>query len=131
MAFHVVIITPEQQILDETVTQAILPAHDGEIGIMTDRAPLLVKLGQGRLQLDLPGGQKRRLYVEGGIAQMKDNQLTVLTQMAVPADEISAEAARAEFSEASSQRIVDDKSFDDRQRRLQRARSMQELAAKK
>ena len=131
MAFHVVIVTPEQQVLDETVTQAILPAHDGEIGIMTDRAPLLVKLGQGRLHLDLQGGQKRRLYVEGGIAQMKDNQLTVLTQMAVPSDEISADAARAEFSEASAQRIVDDKSFDDRQRRLQRARSMQELASKK
>src|SRR6266568_3771408 len=102
MAFHVVIVTPEQQVLDETVNQAILPAHDGEIGILTDRAPLLVKLGQGRLQLDLKGGPKRLLYVEGGIAQMKDNQLTVLTQMAVPANEISTDAARAEFAEASS-----------------------------
>lgn len=131
MAFHVVIVTPEQQVLDETVTQAILPAHDGEIGIMTGRAPLLVKLGQGRLQLELQGGQKRQLYVEGGIAQMKDNNLTVLTQIAVPAAEISADTARAEFAEASSQRITDEKSFEDRQRRLQRARSMQEIASKK
>ena len=110
MSFHVVIVTPEQQVLDETVTQAILPAHDGEIGIMTGRAPLLVKLGQGRLQLDLQGGKKRRLYVEGGIAQMKDNNLTVLTQVAVPVDEISADAARAEFAEATSQRITDERS---------------------
>jgi F-type H+-transporting ATPase subunit epsilon len=131
MAFHVVIVTPEQQVLDETVSQAILPAHDGEIGIMTDRAPLLVKLGQGRLQLDLQGGQKRLLYVEGGIAQMKDNQLTVLTQTAVPVNDINAENARAEFAEASAQKITDEKSFEDRQRRLQRARSMQELAGKK
>src|SRR5205085_10981446 len=97
MSFHVVIVTPEQQVFDQTITQAILPAHDGEIGILTDRAPLLVKLGQGRLQLDLQGGQKRRLYVEGGIAQMKDNNLTVLTQMAVPVSEINAEPARTEF----------------------------------
>jgi F-type H+-transporting ATPase subunit epsilon len=131
MAFHVVIVTPEQQVLDETVTQAILPAHDGEIGIMTDRAPLLVKLGQGRLQLDLQGGQKRLLYVEGGVAQMKDNNLTILTQMALPVSEIDGESARAELAEASAQKITDEKSFEDRQRRLQRARSMQELAAKK
>ena len=38
MAFHVVIVTPEQQVLDESVSQAILPAHDGEIGVLTDRA---------------------------------------------------------------------------------------------
>src|SRR4051812_43673703 len=117
MAFHVVIVTPEQQVLDETVTQAILPAHDGQIGILTDRAPLLVKLGQGRLQLDGAGGQTRLLYVEGGIAQMKDNELTVLTQIAVPASEIDAQAARAEAAEASAQRITDEKSFEDRQRR--------------
>ncbi len=131
MAFHVVIVTPEQQMLDETVTQAILPAHDGQIGILTDRAPLLVKLGQGALELDLQGGQKRRMYVEGGIAQMKDNNLTVLTQVAMPVEEISADAARAELAEATAQRITDEKSFEDRQRRLQRARSMQELAARK
>ena len=47
MAFQCVIVTPEQQALDESVTQAILPAHDGLIGILTDRAPLLVKLGLG------------------------------------------------------------------------------------
>jgi F-type H+-transporting ATPase subunit epsilon len=131
MAFHVVIVTPEQQVLDETVTQAILPAHDGEIGILTGRAPLLVKLGQGRLQLDKSGGQHTLLYVEGGIAQMKDNELTVLTQMAVPVSAIDAQAARAEAAEATAQRITDDKSFEERQRRLRRAAAMTELAARK
>ena len=106
MSFQVVIVTPEQQVLDETVTQAILPAHDGQIGILTGRAPLLVKLGQGPLQLDLASGQEhwpRRFYVEGGIAQMKDNKLTVVTQIAVPAEEINAETARAELAEATAQ----------------------------
>ena len=133
MSFQVVIVTPEQQVLDETVTQAILPAHDGQIGILTGRAPLLVKLGQGPLQLDLAGqqgrgGPSRRFYVEGGIAQMKDNNLTVVTQMAVPAEEISAETARAELAEASAHVATDEKGQEDRTRRLNRARMMQELA---
>ena len=53
MSFQCTVVTPEQQVLDETVTQAILPAHDGQIGILTDRAPLLVKLGVGPLRLDV------------------------------------------------------------------------------
>jgi F-type H+-transporting ATPase subunit epsilon len=136
MSFQVVIVTPEQQVLDETVTQAIIPAHDGQIGILTGRAPLLVKLGQGPLQLDLASGQgrgaggggTRRFYVEGGIAQMKDNNLTVVTQIAVPAEEISAETARAELAEATAHVPTDQKGQEDRTRRLNRARAMQELA---
>jgi F-type H+-transporting ATPase subunit epsilon len=138
MSFQVVIVTPEQQVLDETVSQAIIPAHDGQIGILTDRAPLLVKLGQGPLKLDLAagGGQQgrsgtRMFYVEGGIAQMKDNNLTVVTQMAVPAEEISAETARAEQAEATAQVPTDEKTREDRARRLKRASVMQEMAGKK
>jgi F-type H+-transporting ATPase subunit epsilon len=141
MSFQVVIVTPEQQVLDETVSQAIIPAHDGQIGILTGRAPLLVKLGQGPLQLDLAagGGQgrqgasaggTRRFYVEGGIAQMKDNNLTVVTQMAVPAEEINPETARAELAEATAQVATDEKTQEDRTRRLNRARAMQEMAKK-
>jgi len=130
MSFKVVVVTPEQQVLDETVNQAILPAHDGQIGILTNRAPLLVKLGQGPMQLDLPGGKARQFYVEGGLAKMKDNKLTVLTQVAIPAEEVSSETARAELAEATAARITDQKSFEDRQRRLGRARAMQAMATK-
>ncbi|MEO6434566.1 MAG: ATP synthase F1 subunit epsilon [Tepidisphaeraceae bacterium] len=130
MSFQVVIVTPEQQVLDETVDGVVLPAHDGQIGILTDRAPLLVKLGQGPLELDQKGRQSR-FYVEGGIAQMKDNKLTVLTQTAIPADQLSAETARAELAEATAQQITDQASFDDRQRRLGRARAMEAMATTK
>ena len=130
MAFRCVVVTPEQQALDETVTQAILPAHDGQMGILTDRSPLLVKLGVGPLRIDTKGGT-RIFFVDGGIAQMKDNVLTVLTNEATPPEEIDVEAARAEFAEATAMRITDPKSFDERQRRLARGRIKQELATQR
>jgi len=131
MSFKCVIVTPEQQMLDESINQAIIPAHDGLVGIETNRAPLLVKLGQGPMQLDGGSGKTHRVfYVEGGIAQMKNNRLTVLTQVAVPSDQIRADTARAELAEATAQRITDEKSFADRQRRMTRARVMQQLATK-
>ncbi len=128
MAFSCVVVTPDRQVLDEQIIQAIVPAHDGLLGILTDRAPLLVKLGLGPLRLDLPGNQKRYFFIQGGIAQVKGNQLTILTNEAIPASEIDAEAARAEYAEAIARRITDEKSFEDRQRQLQSARAKQELA---
>jgi F-type H+-transporting ATPase subunit epsilon len=125
MSFQIVIVTPEQQVLDETISHAILPAHDGQIGILTGRAPLLVKLGQGPLQIDPAGqGKTRRLYVEGGIAQMKENRLTVLTQMAIPTDQINPETARAELAEATAQNPTDARTTEDRAKRMKRARTM-------
>src|SRR5262245_47202889 len=102
MSFKIVIVTPEQQVLDEIVRQAILPAHDGQVGVLTDRAPMLVKLGIGALKVDLQSGQSRTMFVEGGVAQMKDNKLTVLTNEAIPTDQINAETARAEYAEAQA-----------------------------
>ena len=131
MAFRCVIVTPEQQELDESVAQAILPAHDGLIGILTNRAPLLVKLGLGPLRVDLPGGQKRLFLVEGGVAQMKDNRLTVLTNEAIPADKLDAESARAELAEAEARKPTDEKTAKDRQRQMARARAKQEVVAKR
>ena len=84
MSFQVVIVTPEQQVLDETV--------------------------------------------EGGIAQMKNNKLTILTQIAIPADQINVETARAELAEATARRATDEAAIADRQKRMQRARAMQALA---
>src|SRR3954470_12150381 len=131
MAFQCTIVTPEAQALDESIQQAILPAHDGLIGILTDRAPLLVKLGVGPLRVDLAAGQQRYFLVDGGVAQMKDNKLTVLTTVATPASEIDAETARAEYAEAIARQPTDAKTAEIRQHQLERARAAQSLAGKK
>lgn len=128
MSLQCVVVTPEQQVMDEKITQAIVPAHDGLLGILTDRAPLLAKLGIGPLRIDLPGGQRRYFFVSGGVAQVKDNRLTILTTQAIPANEIDAEAARAEYAEAAARRVTDEKSFEERDRQMRAARAKQELA---
>ena len=131
MAFKCTVVTPEQQALDESVAQVIIPAWDGQVGILTDRAPLLVKLGLGELRIDLPGGQTRKFFVDGGIAQMKDNRLTILTNEATAAEDIDAEAARAEYAAAEASSPSDTKSREERTHKMDRARSRQELAKSK
>ncbi len=131
MAFQCVIVTPEQQLLEASVSQVIMPAHDGLIGILTDRAPLLTKLGLGPLQIDLAGGGSQTYLIDGGIAQMKDNHLTLLTNAAWAPADLDAESARAEYAEAQARRTADPKAADDRAHQMERARLKQELAAKK
>ena len=130
MSFKCTIVTPEQQALDASVEQAILPAHDGLMGILTDRSPLLVKLGVGPLRVDMAGGQQRFFLVDGGVAQMKDNELTVLTTLATTATQIKADTARAEYAEAQARKVTDPKGLADRQRQMDRARAAQELVGK-
>ena len=131
MSFQCVVVTPEQQVMDEPITQAILPGEDGLIGILTDRAPLLMKLGAGPLRIDRSGGQKSYYFVEGGVAQMKDNRLTILTNEAIPASEIDTEAARAEYAEAAARVAPDAQSAAIKQKQMQRARGKQAAAAHK
>jgi len=84
MSFQCIVVTPEQQAVDQTIIQAIVPGHDGLRGILTNRAPMLMKLGSGPLRLDLTDGQQLHFVIDGGVAQMKDNTLTILTNMAKP-----------------------------------------------
>jgi len=128
MSFQCTVVTPEQQTLDTPATQAIVPAHDGLIGILTGRAPLLVKLGLGALRVDGTDGQTREFFIDGGVAQMKDNRLTILTTEATPVDELNAEAARAALAEATARVASDPKTGEQREHDMARAREQQRLA---
>jgi len=131
MAFQCFVVTPEQQVLDESIVQAIIPGDDGLLGVLTDRAPLLMKLGMGPLRIDRTNGQSTLYFVSGGVAQMKDNKLTILTNEATPAAEIDLDSARAEYAEAEARRTLDAQTATDRQKQMARAKARQEVAEKK
>lgn len=127
--FHLTVVTPERSVLDTEVKFVALPAHDGEIGIMRNRAPLLVRLAPGALRADTDGGP-RTLFIDGGFAEMADNRLTVLTEAAMQPEELDAEAISEAFDEARALRIPDAAAFAARQRALKRARVQRKLLPK-
>ncbi len=123
MSFQCTVVTPEQQALDEPAEQVVLPGHDGQVGILTGRAPLLLKLGVGPLRVDLAGGGRRMFLVDGGVAQMRDDKLTVLTTLATAADEIDVSAAQADLAKAEAEHPADAAGQADRRRRIERAKA--------
>jgi len=116
------VITPERQVVEVEADSLVLPAHDGLLGVMKDRAPLVCEVGIGILRIKGTEGGEQKFYVDGGFAQVIDNNLTVLTTQAIPIAELDRAAAQAALDKALQMKVRDEASFDDRQKALQRAR---------
>ncbi len=125
--FHCAVVTPERAVLECDAKFVSLPAWDGEVGILKGRAPLLCKLGIGRLRIETPD-EKRALFVDGGFAEMLGDQLTILTGDARAPEELDRETASSDLEAARSLSVTDDASFEERQKALQRARTQLRLA---
>ena len=125
MAFQCTVATPEGLLFDSTVTGATVPAHDGFIGVLTGRAPILLKLGAGPLTLHTAAGADTVLFVAGGVAQMKDNVLTILSDEATSADKLDVEAARRVLADdAADKSTMTAAERSTRERKLTRARAV-------
>ncbi len=81
--FHCTVVTPQAEVFDAEVASVVLPAHDGEMGVLQLHAPMMVQLGEGNLKITPATGSEKTLRIKGGFAQVKDNQLVVLTDEAV------------------------------------------------
>jgi F-type H+-transporting ATPase subunit epsilon len=127
--FHCSVITPERAMLETEATFVAFPAHDGEVGILAHRAPLLFKMGAGELRVESPQGNQV-LFVDGGFAQMVENRLTLLTEVAKRLDEIKPEAVERQLEEARRMPMKTDAEFKARQRTLRSAQAQREILAR-
>jgi F-type H+-transporting ATPase subunit epsilon len=125
--FHCSVITPERAVLEADATFVAFPAHDGEVGILPGRAPLLFKMGIGSLRVETPEGN-REFFVDGGFAQMVENRLTLLTEQARAVEEIDPAAAERALDAAREMPSITDAEFAARQRAVRRAETQTHLA---
>lgn len=92
--FRLEIAAPERLLVNEAVTEALIPGEQGAIGILPGHAPLLGELGVGELTYTLLNGQKHFLAVGGGYVEISGNHVRVAAHGAEYANEI--DVARAE-----------------------------------
>jgi F-type H+-transporting ATPase subunit epsilon len=105
--FQTSVITPEGAVFEGPAEFVAVPAIDGEVGILHNRAPLLAMLGAGRLRVE-SSGNKQEWFVSGGFAQVLDNHAIILTQEAVPRDKIDTTKAQKQLDEARAMKPTDD-----------------------
>jgi len=126
--FQCTLVTPERSVIDAEATYVDLPAHDGQLGVMTNRAAMLVKLGVGPLRLELSGDADRRYALDGGFAQMRDNHLTLLCERAVAAEDLDAGSAQARLREAEQMPVSTVEQVEARDHALAYARTLVKVA---
>ena len=77
--FKIEIINPEKSFLEkEDVTEVVVPAFEGEMGILKDHISIISFLKPGILKL-FSKSSEEKFYVEDGILEFKNNNLSILT----------------------------------------------------
>jgi F-type H+-transporting ATPase subunit epsilon len=77
--FKVEIVNPEKSFLSkEDVTEVVVPAFEGEMGILKDHISIISFLKPGVIKIFSKSGEEN-FYVEDGIVEFKNNNLSVLT----------------------------------------------------
>jgi F-type H+-transporting ATPase subunit epsilon len=128
---RLVIVTPEKTLLDEPVAALRFPLYDGDIGILPGRLPLIGRLGAGELKVTLEDGvTERTFFIDGGFVQVKQGVVTLLTNAAIPAGEVSATKAEEALQTASAIVPTTDDGFRTKAAAQNRARKMLAVARK-
>ena len=77
--FKVDIVNPDKSFFSkEDVSEVVLPAYEGEMGILKDHISIISFLKPGIIKIDSKSS-KDEFYVEDGIIEFKDNCLSILT----------------------------------------------------
>ena len=77
--FKIEIVNPEKSFLvKEDVSEVVVPAFEGEMGILKDHISIISFLKPGIIKIFSKSGEEN-YYVEDGIVEFKNNNLSILT----------------------------------------------------
>ncbi len=126
------IVSPERLLLSRPVDMVVIPAAEGELGVLPGRAPMIVLLKGGTITTYENDRVTDRLYVAGGFAEITPERCTVLADEAVPVAELSLTEGERRLAEAEAAYNAADKmdipALDAAMDRMQAARAMIEAA---
>lgn len=110
MTLQVCIMTPDRIFWNEQAEEIILPTNTGQMGVLSNHAPLITALDVG-VTLIRSKNEWIPVALMGGFALVKQNQVTILVNEAESADTIKPEQAETAFEEAKArlEQAVDEK----------------------
>ncbi|MBZ0276821.1 MAG: ATP synthase F1 subunit epsilon [Anaerolineae bacterium] len=95
MPIHVEVVTQEKRVFEEPAADMILiPASEGEMGVLPHHAPVLTTLGFGELVIR-KGHAEERFAIYGGVVDVRPDKVVVLADLAESSFEIDMEAIEA------------------------------------
>jgi F-type H+-transporting ATPase subunit epsilon len=100
--FQLELVSPERLLLSRAVDMAVIPAAEGEMGVLPGHAPMIVALRGGVITVTENGQVTDRLFVGGGFAEVTPERCTVLADEATPVAQLSRADAELRIREAEA-----------------------------
>ncbi len=113
--FKVEIVNPEKSFLSkENVTEVVVPAFEGEMGILKDHISIISFLKPGLIKV-YSKSEENKYFVEDGIVEFKDNILSILTSSIYNISDLDKnkidQIAKEAEKESGDQNIDDNKRY--------------------
>jgi F-type H+-transporting ATPase subunit epsilon len=104
------IVTPQETVFDEDVNMVTLPGIDGDMGIYPQHIRLITQIVPGEV-IVTQNGQEKALAIGEGLVEVTGDRVSIVTDMAIPADgidEAKAEEARRRAAARLEEKIADE-----------------------
>ena len=114
--FKLEIVNPEKSFLSkEDVTEVLVPAYEGDMGILKDHISIISFLKPGILKVFSKSGEDK-YFVEDGIIEFKDNTLSILTSSIFSLDKIDRSYVSQSLSD--TEKLLSKEDLDDQSKFL-------------
>ena len=105
--FTLEFVTPEKVALRDQVESVVVPAFDGELGVLAGHAPLLAKLKPGMVRVtrgtrESGSGETTVFAIAGGFLEVRPDRTAIFAEAAETAAEVDAERARQSLERAKA-----------------------------
>ena len=126
------IVSPDKLLLSRPVEMVVIPAYEGEMGILPQHSPMIVLLRGGTVRLYENNQVTETMFVSGGFAEITGDRVTVLADETFTIPELSRAEGERRLAAAEAAAAAADKSdpaaIDLSLDRIQSARAMIEAA---
>ena len=95
--FHFELVSPDKISFSGEVDQVDVPGSEGDFGVLAGHAPLIASLRPGLMTV-YAAGEKTKLVVLGGFAEVGPDGLTVLADVATSLEDLDRDALQAQIA---------------------------------
>ena len=82
------LVSPDRLLISEDVDVIVVPGTEGELGVLLGHQPMISTVRPGILEVQNSGGEDRRIFVNGGFAEITGDRCAVMTEEAVPVEDL-------------------------------------------
>ena len=102
MPVNLEIVSPEKLLLARPVDMVVIPASEGDMGVLEGHSPVIVMLRGGVIALYENDQVTDQMYVAGGFAEVTPERCTVLANEVLIPAELSREEGERRLAEAEA-----------------------------